>query len=75
MSEIWILAVAAGIGVAAWKWMRSRAPHVPPELLDPNIDFDELQEAEEEVQDLDAFATPEEADEQLPDWGPGAPKR
>jgi hypothetical protein len=32
----------------------------------------ELRAAEEEVRDMNAFATPEDADDQLPDWGPGA---
>ena len=35
---------------------------------------DETLEAEREVQDLDAFTTPEDADDELPDWGPGVPK-
>jgi hypothetical protein len=35
---------------------------------------DETLEAEREVQGLDASTTPEEADDELPDWGPGAPK-
>jgi hypothetical protein len=35
---------------------------------------DETIEAEREVQDLDAFTSPEDADDQLPDWGPGVPK-
>lgn len=33
-----------------------------------------LEDAEEEVRDLDASATPEDADNHLPDWGPGAPR-
>jgi hypothetical protein len=41
---------------------------------DPDSDSDMLDEAEEEVRDVDAFATPEDAREDLPDWGPGAPK-
>jgi hypothetical protein len=39
----------------------------------PHLD-DETLEAEREIQDLDAFTTPEDADDELPDWGPGAPK-
>ena len=27
-----------------------------------------------EVRDVDALASPEDAEEDLPDWGPGAPK-
>jgi len=32
----------------------------------------ELRDAEDEVRNLNTFATPEDADDQLPDWGPGA---
>ena len=31
--------------------------------------------AEQEVRDLDALATPEDDDDELTDWGPGAPKQ
>ncbi len=34
----------------------------------------ELNRAEEDLADLDVMTTPEEAIEELPDWGPGAPK-
>lgn len=33
-----------------------------------------LEEAEREVRDLKATTTPDEADDQLEDWGPGAPR-
>ena len=36
-------------------------------------DPDYLEEAEEEVRDLDTFADPDDAEEDLPDWGPGVP--
>lgn len=35
----------------------------------------ETVEAEQEVRDLGAFTTAEEADDELPDWGPGVPKQ
>ncbi len=35
---------------------------------------EELARAEEEVRDLDVLATPEDAIQALPDWGPGAPR-
>ncbi|UCG87051.1 MAG: hypothetical protein JSW71_00450 [Gemmatimonadota bacterium] len=38
------------------------------------IDEDELARAEDELSDLGAMATPEDAAETVPDWGPGAPK-
>ncbi len=41
---------------------------------DQNLDHEVLAEAEEEVRDLDPLASPDEAEEELPDWGPGAPK-
>ena len=37
-------------------------------------DADELARAENELAGLDAMATPNDAAEDLPDWGPGAPK-
>jgi hypothetical protein len=40
----------------------------------PDVDDDELAEAEEELRQLDAGATPEAAEEELDDWGPGAPR-
>jgi hypothetical protein len=40
----------------------------------PDVDDEELAEAEEDLRQLDAGVTPDEADEELDDWGPGAPK-
>ncbi len=34
---------------------------------------EETLHAEQEVRDLDAFTTPEDADDELKDWGPGVP--
>ena len=45
------------------------------EEIDRTEDEIELAEAEEEVRELDALATPEDATEALPDWGPGVPRR
>lgn len=36
---------------------------------------DETRSAEDEARELDALLSPEEAEEELPDWGPGAPQR
>ena len=36
---------------------------------------EELAQAEDEVRALDAMATPEDAASELPDWGPGVPRR
>jgi hypothetical protein len=38
------------------------------------IDDEVLEEAEEELGRLRSDAAPEDADDELPDWGPGAPK-
>ncbi len=46
----------------------------PRGVRSDEIDTEELAQAEEELSELDAMATPEEAEEELPDWGPGAPK-
>ena len=37
-------------------------------------DQEELEEAEREVRDLRATASPEDADDELEDWGPGSPR-
>jgi hypothetical protein len=36
---------------------------------------EETLNAEQEVRDLDAFTTPDDADDKLTDWGPGVPKQ
>lgn len=36
---------------------------------------EETLNAEQEVQDLDASTTPEDADDELTDWGPGVPNQ
>lgn len=41
---------------------------------DGEVDRDVLSDAEEEVRGLGSFVTPEDAIEELPDWGPGTPK-
>ena len=56
---VWILAGGAGSA------RRRRSP---------DVDEEELAQAEDELRQLDAGATPEEAEEELDDWGPGAPK-
>lgn len=40
----------------------------------PSVPNEELEAAEEEMRDLGAMTSPEDADDQLPDWGPGVPK-
>ncbi len=45
------------------------------EEVERTDDEDELAEAEDEVRDLDVMATPEDAAQTLPDWGPGVPRK
>ena len=42
---------------------------------DDAVDRDELARAEEDLHELDPLASPEDAEEDLPDWGPGAPRQ
>lgn len=53
---------------------RTRVEHLLGEI-DRVDEREELTEAEDEVRDLDALATPEDATQELPDWGPGAPRK
>lgn len=39
-----------------------------------DIDEDVLNQAEAELEGLRSLATPEDAEDELPDWGPGVPK-
>ena len=57
-------------GVLAWLLL---TPSRGTTRTSPDADGDTL-EAEQEVRDLDAFTGPEDADDELPDWGPGVPK-
>ncbi len=73
----WSLAILLALLVAALIWF-FRRPDQPvpedPDTEDDDIDFQVLDEAETEVRDVDAFTTPDEAEGELRDWGPGAPK-
>jgi len=66
-----ILLVAA---VMVWLIGRPRASVRNDGIGGANVDREILEEAEDEVRDLDAFTSPEDADDDLPDWGPGVPK-
>jgi hypothetical protein len=66
LTIIGLLAVAGGL-----LWLISVPARRPP---DPDArDRDVLEQAETEVRDLNAQARPEDADDALSDWGPGAP--
>ena len=66
-----ILLVAA---VLIWLLGRPRRAENNEDGSDADVDREILEEAEDTVRGLDAFTSPDEADEDLPDWGPGAPK-
>jgi hypothetical protein len=68
---IWITLLALA-GAIVWIARRSRRDGRTGREQRDEWEEKELRDAEEEVRGLDAFATPEDADDQLPDWGPGA---
>ena len=67
------LIIAALVLAGGLLWLlHSSARSTPdPDARDPDV----LEDAETEVRDLDAMASPEDADDALSDWGPGAPDR
>lgn len=69
------LAIVFLLLLAVFLWfMRRPGGFRPSRPGSTTEDREMLEDAEEEVRDLDAFATPEDADNDLPDWGPGAPR-
>ena len=54
---------------------RKPAAHELRGRYDEELDHEVLTEAEDEISTLDAGISPEEAADELPDWGPGVPKR
>ncbi len=75
----WSLVLLLAVLLAALTWFLRRPTDQVPEDPSPNddddIDYDVLGGAEAELQDLDVQTSPDEAEGELPDWGPGAPKR
>lgn len=74
----WSLIILLVLLLAALAWFMRRPAEQAlddPPSDDGVVDYDVLADAEAEVQDLDALRPPEEADEELRDWGPGAPKQ
>ncbi|MEE8115727.1 MAG: hypothetical protein V3T28_01360 [Gemmatimonadales bacterium] len=67
-----------GIGLlalaGAFVWLMGRSRHGSRRHAGDTIERDVLEEAEREVRDLDAMTSPDDADQELPDWGPGAPR-
>jgi hypothetical protein len=72
-TTIFVLGLLLIVAVIGW-WLR-RAGRLNRSDPDEDIDRELLDEAEEEVRDLGTFTTPDEADDELPDWGPGTAKR
>jgi hypothetical protein len=64
------------LALAVLGWLVQRARRTPGPRTDPSeqIDRDVLEQAEEEVRGLGTFTTPETAEDELPDWGPGTPR-
>ncbi len=71
-ATLFLMLLLAGVAL----WVARRAVRARPTRAanDDDVDRDVLAAAEEEVRDLDAFAAPEDADDELPDWGPGVPR-
>lgn len=63
--------IAALAGILLWLVM---APTGRRRVADSHLDDDTVA-AEQETRDLNALTTPEDADDELRDWGPGAPKQ
>jgi len=72
MSTLFLALVA--LAVIGWLVRRARRVARPRPDRSAPIDRDVLEQAEEEVRGLGTFTTPEDAEDDLPDWGPGAPR-
>ena len=72
-----VVLLVAALALAWFAFMPGRRSHVEQllEEVQRSEDEDELAQAEEEVRDLDVMATPEDATQALPDWGPGVPRK
>ena len=70
LPRLFAILVVAAIATALWRRLNSNRTVSKNEDIDEKI----LSEAESELDDVSAFSSPEEAAEEIPDWGPGAPK-
>ena len=66
-----VIVVVLG-GVLAWLLL---APFAGRRARHHEVDTEMLEAAEEEVRDLGMQVSPEDVDDELPDWGPGVPQR
>ena len=71
-ATLFLLLLLAGVALLMTRRVLRARPARPAH--DDDVDRDVLEAAEEEVRDLGAFTAPEDADDELPDWGPGAPR-
>lgn len=69
MSAGLTIVMLAVLGALVWLFLGPRSA-----TADPSEEAAEAEEAQAELNDLDAFATPDDAAEELRDWGPGAPR-
>jgi hypothetical protein len=68
---MWLIFAALVIAaLAAWIVRRPRGRA----RASDDVDDETLEAAEREVRDLHSMTSPDDADDQLPDWGPGAPR-
>lgn len=74
MSWSLVLLLVALLAALAWFLRRPTDQVVEDPPPDDDVDYEVLGGAETEVQDLDVLTSPDEAEGELPDWGPGAPK-
>ncbi len=69
-----LIILLALLAILYWFVRRPTGHRRPDPRRGGDVDDETLAEAEDEVRDVDPLASPEEAEEELRDWGPGAPK-
>lgn len=75
--SLFVVLLVAALTIAWIMFAPGRRAHVEQLIEEVNRSEEEaeLAKAEEEVRDLDVMATPEDATQALPDWGPGVPRK
>lgn len=66
----WLFGLLTAAAALAWLRRRPHTRDADPDARDPDV----LAAAEREVRDLPSLRTPDDADDDLTDWGPGAPR-